>query len=112
MVSTTASRSDSDVDDIREEDLTFGEVLKELDRDQVRIIIREETRRFRKPTTLISGLPTERGELERVAHELKKHLATGGTAKGGQVILQGDHREAAKSLLVKMGYPAENIEVQ
>ena len=94
------------------EDVAFGDILKELDRDQVRIIIREETRRFRKPTTLIMGLPTERGELERVAQELKKKLATGGTAKDGQVILQGDKREEAKNILVKMGYAESNIEVQ
>ncbi|HYB04038.1 MAG TPA: hypothetical protein VED17_06230, partial [Nitrososphaerales archaeon] len=94
------------------EDVAFGDILKELDRDQVRIIIREETRRFRKPTTLIMGLPTERGELQRVAHELKKKLATGGSAKDGQVILQGDKREEAKAILVKMGYSESNIEVQ
>jgi translation initiation factor 1 len=86
--------------------------LEELDKDQVRIIIRVETRKFRKPTTLIIGLPQERGEMERVTHELKKKLATGGSAKEGQIILQGDHREAAKELLVKLGYSASNIEVQ
>lgn len=94
------------------EDVAFEDVLKELDRDQVRIIIREETRRFRKPTTLIMGLPNERGELQRVAQVLKKKLATGGTAKDGQVILQGDKREEAKKILVKMGYSESNIEVQ
>jgi translation initiation factor 1 len=94
------------------EDVAFGDILKDLDRDQVRIIIREETRRFRKPTTLILGLPNERGELERVAQELKKKLATGGTAKDGQVILQGDKRDEAKKILVKMGYTEANIEVQ
>jgi translation initiation factor 1 len=86
--------------------------LEELDKDQVRIIIRVETRKFRKPTTLIIGLPQERGEMERVTHELKKKLATGGSAKEGQIILQGDHRVAAKELLVKLGYSASNIEVQ
>jgi len=58
------------------------------------------------------GLPNERGELQRVAQELKKKLATGGTAKDGQVIIQGDKREEAKNILVKMGYSESNIEVQ
>lgn len=104
---STSSDSDKDI-----EDVAFGDILKELDRDQVRIIIREETRRFRKPTTLIMGLPNERGELQRVAQELKRKLATGGTAKDGQVIIQGDKREEAKNILVKMGYSESNIEVQ
>jgi len=58
------------------------------------------------------GLPDERGELQHVAQELKKKLATGGTAKDGQVILQGDKREEAKRILIKMGYAESNIEVQ
>jgi len=103
----SASDSDEEI-----EDIAFGEILKDLDKDQVRIIIRSEMRRFRKPTTLITGLPTERGELQKVTHDLKKHLATGGSAKDGQIILQGDHREAAKEQLIKMGYSASNIEVQ
>jgi translation initiation factor 1 len=96
----------------KDDDVSFNDFLEDLDRDQVRIIIRVETRRFRKPTTLISGLPDERGELEKVARELKKKLAAGGSAKDGIVMLQGDHREAAKENLVKLGYTAANIEVQ
>ncbi len=95
-----------------DEDPNFNEYLEELDKDQVRIIIRVETRKFRKPTTLIIGLPDERGELQKVTHDLKKTLATGGSAKEGQIILQGDHRESAREALVKFGYAASNIEVQ
>jgi translation initiation factor 1 len=95
-----------------DDDVNFNDYLEDLDRDQVRIIIRVETRRFRKPTTLISGLPNERGELQKVSRELKKKLAAGGSAKDGLVMLQGDHREAAKENLVRLGYSADNIEVQ
>lgn len=90
----------------------FRDLLKGLDKEQIRIIIRVETRRFRKPTTLIDGLKVQKDELERISHNLKKKLATGGTAKEGLIILQGDHRESAKSELVKMGYSESNIEVQ
>ena len=48
-----------------DDDVNFDDYLEDLDRDQVRIIIRVETRRFRKPTTLISGLPSERGEIPK-----------------------------------------------
>jgi len=95
-----------------DDDVNFNDYLEDLDRDQVRIIIRVETRRFRKPTTLISGLPTERGEIQKVSRELKKKLAAGGSSKDGLVMLQGDHREAAKENLVRLGYSAANIEVQ
>jgi translation initiation factor 1 len=103
--------SSSDKGDLNDE-LGFGDVLRDLDREEVRIVIREELRRFRKPTTLIQGLPNKKGELERITHELKKKLATGGTFKDGIIILQGDKREGARDTLVKLGYSAEQIEVQ
>lgn len=94
-----------------EEGPEFGELLRELERTEIHIVIREETRRFSKPTTLIQGLPQNKGELERVTRELKKKLATGGTFKDDQIILQGDKREEAKDTLVKMGYSSGQIEV-
>lgn len=78
-------------EDLNEADL--GDVLRELDRNVVHIVIREETRRFSKPTTLIQGISSEKGELRRVTHELKTKLATGGNFKDGMIILQGDKRE-------------------
>jgi translation initiation factor 1 len=92
-----------------EEEPEFGELLRELDRDKIHIIIRGETRRFSKPTTLIQGVPS--GELQKVTHELKTKLATGGSFKDGQIILQGDKREDARDELVKLGYSADQIEV-
>jgi translation initiation factor 1 (eIF-1/SUI1) len=38
-------------------------------------------------------------------------LGTGGTIKNGQIILQGDHREAVKKLLVKGRFKQESIEI-
>jgi translation initiation factor 1 len=89
----------------------FGELLRELDRSEIHIVIRGETRRFSKPTTLIQGIPRTNGELERVTHELKKKLATGGTSKDGQIVLQGDKREDAREFLVSLGYSSDEIEV-
>lgn len=100
-----------DNEEQEEEEPEFGELLRELDRDEIHIVIREETRRFSKPTTLIQGIPSNNGELERVTRELKKKLATGGTSKDGQIVLQGDKREDAKDALVKMGYSRAQIEV-
>ena len=105
-IMVASSGDDSD----KIEEPAFGDILRDLDRDQVRIIVRLELRRFRKPTTLITGLPP--AEMEKVARDLKKRLATGGSAKDGQIILQGDHREASKDVLVKEVYSDSNIEVQ
>ena len=94
----------------KDDEPDFDELLGEIDKDQSSIIIRSETRRFSKPTTIIIGLTKENEELEKVARDLKKSLATGGSAKDGMIILQGDLRDASRDLLVKLGY--SNIEVQ
>jgi translation initiation factor 1 len=46
-----------------------------------------------KVVTIISGAPGDEAELAQLCRELKKLLATGGSAHDGQVELQGDHRE-------------------
>jgi translation initiation factor 1 len=90
----------------------LNDILKELDRSEVRIVVRVEERRFRKPVTIIHGLPDSKEELARISHNLKSKLATGGTAKDGEILLQGDHREKIREELEKMGYSSSNIEVQ
>lgn len=102
------SDRDSDVDDAPE----FGDILKDLDREESRIVVRLELRKFRKPVTVIEGLPKTGAELEEIGRKLKRSLATGGTAKDGLILLQGDHREKAHEELVKFGYSDSNIEVQ
>ena len=46
----------------------------ELDKDSTHIIIRLETRRFRKKGTMIEGLDPKINNLENVAKELKKNM--------------------------------------
>ncbi len=90
------------------EDIGFNP-LEELDRSEARIVVRLEFRRFRKPVTLIQGLPGAR--LAEIARELKRRFGAGGTTKGGEVLLQGDHRGHVKGELVKLGFPADHIDM-
>lgn len=50
-------------------------------------------------------------DLKKIASELKSKLAAGGTVKNGRIEIQGDHRERARDLLVKLGFPESNIMV-
>ncbi|MGI0085110.1 MAG: stress response translation initiation inhibitor YciH, partial [Nitrososphaerales archaeon] len=68
-------------------------VCEELEKEETRIVVRLEMRRFRKPTTMVEGLNPKRTDLEKIAKELKTRLACGGTAKDGYILLQGDHRD-------------------
>ncbi|MEM4133831.1 MAG: stress response translation initiation inhibitor YciH [Candidatus Micrarchaeia archaeon] len=65
--------------------------------------------KFRKLVTIVSGV--EKNSIERVAKQLKQSLACGGTVKNDEIILQGDHGAKIKQLLIKAGYPEENISI-
>ena len=87
-------------------------VCSEIDREQQRIRIRLETRKFGRPTTIVDGINNKNTNLESTAKKLKGVCACGGTAKNGQILLQGDHREKVRDYLIKLGYPEGNIELQ
>ena len=87
-------------------------VCGEIGKEQQRIRIRLETRKWGKATTIIDGINDKDTDLGRLAQKLKTFCACGGTAKNSQVILQGDHRQKVYSYLLQMGYPQENIELQ
>lgn len=93
------------------EDFDFNAALKELDKSETHLIVRVEFRRWGKPVTIVQGLPKTGRSLVEVAHRLKERLATGGTAKEGVIMLQGDHRARIKDELVKLGFPDDHIEI-
>lgn len=87
-------------------------VCKEIDKEQQRIRVRIETRKWGKAVTVIDGINDKNTDLGRLAQKLKTFCACGGTAKNNQIILQGDHRQRVQSYLVELGYSKENVEVQ
>ncbi|MDH5483386.1 MAG: translation initiation factor [Candidatus Bathyarchaeota archaeon] len=84
----------------------------EIGKEQQRIRVRLETRKFRRPVTIVDGLNDKNANLPGMAQKLKNSCACGGTAKNGQIILQGDHREKVRQYLITVGYPEENVELQ
>ena len=93
-----------------DDDFTMDELVRELDRESARVIISKETRKWNKPATVISGLQ-DRKDAKDITKTLKTKIGTGGTFKDGQIILQGDHRDAVKGMLVSMGFVENAIEV-
>ena len=87
-------------------------VCGEISKEQQKIRIRLEKRKFRKYITLIDGIDDKDVDLGRLAQKMKTFCACGGTAKNGQIILQGDQSERTQIFLIDIGYPEENIEVQ
>jgi translation initiation factor 1 len=89
---------------------SIDDLIREIEKGEVSIVITKDVRKFRKPVTVVSGLQDDKNARD-VTRQLKISIGAGGTFKDGQIILQGDHRETVKGLLVKMGFKAESIEV-
>ena len=87
-------------------------VCGEIEKEQQRIRIRLETRKFGRANTIVDGIDDRNSNLANIAQKLKTFCACGGTSKNGQIMLQGDHRERVREFLIKTGYPEENIELQ
>jgi translation initiation factor 1 len=90
--------------------LSIDDIVRELDIEETKIVISKVIKKFNKPTTVVRGLE-ERKDVQFIARDLKTKLGTGGTYKGGQIILQGDHRESVKNFLIAKGFNQESIEV-
>ena len=84
----------------------------ELDKEDARIVVRLETRRFSKTSTIIEGINPKQIDMPKIVKELKSTFACGGTVKDGFIMLQGDHRNDIKGYLIKKGFSEQTIEVQ
>lgn len=54
--------------------------------------------------TVVRGFVGSADDLAALGKELKKSCGVGGTAKDGEIIIQGDHRDRVVELLTKAGY--------
>jgi translation initiation factor 1 len=89
---------------------SMDDILRELDQEEIHIVISKDIRRFRKIATVVKGLKDGR-EMESLTKEMKTMVGTGGTCKDGQIVLQGDHREYVKNFLLQKGYNEKSVEV-
>ena len=60
-----------------------------------------------KQVTLVSGFVGTAADLKELGRTLKTRLGVGGSAKDGEITIQGDFREQVTSLLKGMGYNAK-----
>lgn len=72
---------------------------------QQKLRIRLDTKhRAGKAVTLIEGFIGKTEDLEDLGRKLKSFCGTGGSAKDGEIIVQGDQREKVMQWLLKNGY--------
>ena len=62
-----------------------------------------------KKVTLVTDLLCDDEALKELAAELKRHCGVGGSARGGEILIQGDFREKVVQLLKQKGFKARTI---
>jgi translation initiation factor 1 len=72
--------------------------------DGVIRIRREVKGRGGKTVTVASGFQLDDDGLKQLAAELKRRCGTGGSAKDGEILIQGDHRETLLAELKQKGF--------
>ncbi len=85
-------------------------VCETIAREQQKITVKSEKRKFGKMYTIVSGFKKE-VNINDIVKKLKNKFACGGTVKGKQIELQGNHKSKMKSALTDLGFPEETIEV-
>lgn len=67
-------------------------------------IRREVKGRGGKTATLVYDLRLSEADFKELARRLREACGSGGSAKDGQILIQGDHREKAAAFLQGLGY--------
>lgn len=88
----------------------LDEVEESADVKQPRLdIILEKKGRGGKVATIVTGFVLDDSTVNDIASKMKSRLATGGSARGGEILIQGDRRKDVLDFLTKAGYKARII---
>lgn len=84
------------------------EEVETLSPERQRLIVRiDRHARGGKQVTLVQGFVGNDRDLSELGRNLKVKLGVGGSAKDGEIVIQGDFRDRVVELLLKMGYNAK-----
>lgn len=79
-----------------------------LEKQLLRVSLDKRNRKG-KAVTLITGFVGTDNDLETLGKLLKTRCGVGGSAKEGEIIIQGDHRQKVLEILQKEGYAKTRV---
>ena len=82
-------------------------MCEEIAREQQQMVLYSDKRRYGKIMTVVRGVDSGDIDIDELGKKLKTVCAPGGTVKGGNIELQGEHKKKVKKVLEKMGFQVE-----
>ncbi len=73
------------------------------EKQQLRVWL-DSKQRAGKVATIVRGFVGSEADLKELGKMLKTRCGVGGSAKDGEIIIQGDHRDRVMDILIKSGY--------
>lgn len=74
-----------------------------------RLDITVDRHRKGRVATIISGFESDDDEIARIAADLRRSLGTGGSSRGGEILIQGDRAKDVQKALAAMDYKSRII---
>lgn len=85
-------------------DTSVGEIsLAKVQKNALRVLVDKKGRKG-KTATIVEGFTLTDEEVAQIAASLKRRLSTGGSARGGEILIQGDAVAKVKALLESDGF--------
>lgn len=105
-----AGFKDANADNLRPDDTpdeTPAQPASAAEKQKGKLVVQMERKgRAGKTATIISGFTLDDDDVSEVAASLKKKLGTGGSARGGEILIQGDRRTEVIAALKALGFKA------
>lgn len=67
-------------------------------------VLIEKKGRGGKTATIVEGFEISDDEVDEIARTLRKKLGTGGSARGGEILIQGDRKADVVRILKELGF--------
>ena len=80
-----------------------GDAVEQQGKTRLDIVL-EKKGRGGKQATIVTGFTCDDEALKEVASKLKRSLGVGGSARGGEILIQGDFRQRVAEVLKALGF--------